>query len=1709
MFGFTKLYTKVVTLFVSLALCLTLATEAYAVPAIQKLVKVVQEDGSTLSVRIHGDEHFNWKTTEDGYAVAEKSGYFYYANYQADGKLEVSNQRVVINGRKQTPTSAIKKAQMGAIATNVMKTKRAEASSDSDDNLLGSTFPSHGDIKSVVILVEYYDVKFTVENPNQAFTNQLNQEGYSVEGAVGSARDYFYANSNGEFRGQFDVYGPYQLSQPQRYYGGNSSAGGDLRGPEMIEEAVELADRDGVDFSQYDFDGDGFIDNVFVYYAGRSEAEGGGADCVWPHKWNVTNKPVFDGKKLDVYACTSELRGSSAEEPIICGIGTFCHEFSHVFGLADHYDTSGSADGTSYGLGAYDIMTTGSYNNNGNTPPLHNALERMMIGWVEPEEIDSEGDITLAPINDGKVYKMSTDVEGEFFLFENRNRASSIWENYIPGEGLIISHVDQSEPYKPYWRSNRPNATPDHECFKFIVAGNVNLDYYSGWDKVPYPYKDLWFEANNNDEWSPNSNPKSTSWSGEVMPLQLTDIEKDGANINFKVSKATITPITGTVKNSYGDYVSSAMLTLTAEGGATSFSGMTDQSGVMSFFGAVIPNGTYTLTVKADGYSEYTKTFDLVQGIEVNVTLYSEEQATMREVKHHNGEFDHAVGSLYQFRPMAIITADMLKAHIGCALKEVRFYAAAPFQGQVIIQPGLYGGGWSPGPIDVTEADLGWYTVNFSGLDASGGDVIIQPNTDYYVKIMVMTATDPNPAIGMDNSTDASLYKYSSLVDQQGMSAQTIFENSGVSGNLLYSLCLSEESIYVAPTEFNTNPAYAEGIDLNVNESKSLVWAAVPANANPACDWTSSNESVVTVSGNGTLFGVGDGEATIIGTSVVDPSIKMEYTVDVKSREARAKGQVLNFKTNEGVSDVLLKFFQIENTPSETPSSSALAMLRSEDKFAVAPINARNLSMNSVVDEEEEYKTVTSGANGEYSIEGLTAGSNYMIVLDQDPIFDPWVSRSQLTSTPLVAYDANNADATTNNLNPFHLFANSLYGADRYTYFEGEPELNSVGDASAPMMYAIRIPASDLVDKIGHEITNSDAFVYNLADPYMEILIFSSVGDQTPVFEGGTAYGEVETIIVNGYHSFEFQNQDPIIVRPNTDYYAAVKMMGEMGAQSSADNGNDGYSNLIMTGKEFSSLTELGSDAKVDWQMSMYTKPREIDPVSRISISVDEAPFEPYVGAEYHLSATVTPATATYRDFVWSSSNEEVATIDADGNVVFLKEGSVTFYATSVKYPDVQGKLSTKVDLIQGTMGNVINSDGNRVAGAEVTFYATEASDVVSGAMQRVTYTRTSAAGVSVESDESGEFYIDLAPGIYEVEASHDGLMDYQGVVTIGYGMNETQVMMYQYIETLSDFMAYSAPEISGALGDESYNFIPYTYWTAEDLEGQVGKQITRLKALVIGGANIRFVIFPPDASTFIYRSELIEVPDATIEMVVHDIPSKYHIEIEEGKEYCIGYEVADYDKEAAPAVISTASPTIPGKSDCVVFRNQLTDLTTMYGESNGNWVLGFYVQDAEQIKGLDVTVGQHDAVVSWNPSTYEKFRVSYGVEGGSQKSITLTDCKYEFSDLDIATKYNFTVEAHEGGDSYVELFSSSFTTLDQKTTIPLAMLKAYDGYKAGEILNLKTLNTVSTDEVEWFVDGEKLPRNMMVLEAGKHKVQCRVTRGSQSFVTTRYISVE
>lgn len=762
-------------------ICWGVPSKICAAPAIPHTVTVTQTDGSTLEVLIHGDEFFNWRSTLDGKPIVAVEGYYYYAIYSEDGELSASDIRV--DGSNALSTrSSLPEFDIQSIAQKVSTKNRMNWASQKANTTQSTTRSSSdnlfvGEVSGLVILVEFTDVKFTIDTPNTAFTNQLNQEGYAVEGATGSANEYFKACSSGQFDGQFDVYGPYTLAHDQAYYGTNNVYGSDQNASEMIREAVQLAKADGVDFSKYDRDKNNLIDNTFVYYAGYAEAAGAAAETVWPHLGYVY--PVEDagnGYYVNMYACTSELRGNSGE--LIAGIGTFCHEFSHSLGLYDHYDTDYEENGTSYGLQNFDIMSSGNYNNNGNTPPLYNALELEMLGWNTPTTITQEMSI-VQPAFDATqkaIYKIETENEGEYFLIENRTNTEIVWDSFLASSGLMITHIDRSASTQSKWDLNQPNNDPTHECFKIVSAANLPLNTYDNLTKALYP-------ISTNNAFTPNSTPKAVSWAGVDLPWGINNITS-GSNesISYDIEKSQSKLLSGTVTNAVTSLpVAGATITLSSQG--TTYTTTTLSSG---WYEIDVPLGlTYTLTASLEGYEQYSQEVTLLEALTLNFTLKSRTTA----LGYHNNN-----GYRYYYMENTIFSgiqlpANMLEPYVDNKVDFIRFYTENSSTGKIY----LYANN--------TQVVSLSYEANISGndywvsLDLSESDLKIEKETAYTLFISIKDATDGFYKIYIDENSSLTNKDYNLITTTPSNSNSwgTLYDNTEDTSNIKMEIQVTNE----------------------------------------------------------------------------------------------------------------------------------------------------------------------------------------------------------------------------------------------------------------------------------------------------------------------------------------------------------------------------------------------------------------------------------------------------------------------------------------------------------------------------------------------------------------------------------------------------------------------------------------------------------------------------------------------------------------------------------------------------------------------------------------------------------------------------------------------------------------------------------------------------------------------------------------------------
>ena len=481
----------------TLALLLAGVLAARAVPAYPRPVTVVQPDGSTVVIQLHGDENFHWITDETGeYMARDEQGFL---------------RRV---SKAEIDARAASAPFKGSFRRNYEPQR--------------SSSISLGERKFLVVLIEFSDLSF--KKSRQDFYNLTNQVGYN---GTGSVYDYYTFQSQGKLQPEWDVFGPVKVSGKMADYGGNDYSGNDKNPDGLLAEALKLIDSQ-VNYKDYDNDGDGYVDNVFYFFAGYSAAEGGGDDCIWPHEWSLRanySSLVLDGVRFDSYACASELTGTKGSN--ITGIGACCHELGHALGLPDFYDTNYYTNGQAeYTPGPFSLMDAGCYNNDSRTPPNLSAMERYMLEWMEePETLGQTGPYSLESITSNTAYMLPSDVNGEYFIFETRDGTG--WDAYIntyfpstPVQGLVVYQVDQSNNKvsgntraSSLWNyGNKINAFASHPCYRIIPA------------KDSYRHDRWVFPCGTITEYTPEA------WSEKQLDYTLRDISFSDGKVSFTLA---------------------------------------------------------------------------------------------------------------------------------------------------------------------------------------------------------------------------------------------------------------------------------------------------------------------------------------------------------------------------------------------------------------------------------------------------------------------------------------------------------------------------------------------------------------------------------------------------------------------------------------------------------------------------------------------------------------------------------------------------------------------------------------------------------------------------------------------------------------------------------------------------------------------------------------------------------------------------------------------------------------------------------------------------------------------------------------------------------------------------------------------------------------------------------------------------------------------
>ena len=552
---------KQLSLIICLMLCslTTWAAKAESIP-----VQVRQADGSVITVILCGDEHINWYTTLDGVLLVQGADNNYYI-----GKVEKSGNLIATkqlaheaHTRSQAELNLIAKQDKEKFFAYVNKI--AEESENAYDNspltrgpIIDSGykgvpyFPHTGSPKALVILAEFQDTTFTIQDTKNVFTNYLMNENhfsdkrYNQDQNYKGVRGYFKDCSYGKFTPVFDVVGPIKLPKAHAVYG----AGND-RMDLLLADACAAVDG-MVNFADYDANNDGIVDLVYVIYAGHSANTSGNKDTnIWPKSGTITISNKFDGKSIRRYGVSNELNGSektSKSNKKINGIGLFCHEFSHTLGLPDIYAYNTDAENQdNQGMEYWDIMDGGTGIRGGRVPASYLAWEREVMGWMKIDEL--KNDITINNLksidNGGKAYKIvNPKNSNEYIVLQSIQKGAwnQGWGDNTYGKGLFAYRISYKSGKVnifdyPNNLKGKPRVIPIPADGKILAAANAGgkLNVYTAQlNGDPYPYNGI------------NKIDKFTMYDGTILKWSIFDIVENDAEryVSFKFKNNETTGI--------------------------------------------------------------------------------------------------------------------------------------------------------------------------------------------------------------------------------------------------------------------------------------------------------------------------------------------------------------------------------------------------------------------------------------------------------------------------------------------------------------------------------------------------------------------------------------------------------------------------------------------------------------------------------------------------------------------------------------------------------------------------------------------------------------------------------------------------------------------------------------------------------------------------------------------------------------------------------------------------------------------------------------------------------------------------------------------------------------------------------------------------------------------------------------------------------------
>lgn len=491
-----------------------------AVPARPAPIDIQQPDGTMLTIKLVGDEREHWTTTTDGYQIMRnKSGVYEYTGFLKSGKVVSSGVKVNnVDSRSGNEVDYLKNKSKTILRTGTSNAVLPASSVLKSGSAIASGFPNKGSRKFLMILANFSDTQTSYTQTN--FDNLMNETGYN---GTGSFKDFYFENSNGLLTITTTVTQWVTVPKTHDYYGVEANWS------EFVMDAVKAADAAGLDFSQFDNDGDKVVESIGVIHQGTGKEVSGKDTDIWSHSYNLGKYSAaartFDGVKVMDYTCQPEIYTTQG---LMSPIGIICHEFGHALGVPDFYDTADYASND--GTGKWDLMSIGSYNGvngiEGCLPAHFNPYLKVYLGWMTVNQLTSPQAITQVPTVTGttipyavntEILKVNSYTPGEYFLLETK--ALNGFDKGLPGAGLLIYRVNENQ-INENWDKNRVNVGGNQGLYPVVAGTGINTA------SCLFPYL-------TKTSFTDDSTPNSLDLGGNTTSKSITNIMRSGANIKF------------------------------------------------------------------------------------------------------------------------------------------------------------------------------------------------------------------------------------------------------------------------------------------------------------------------------------------------------------------------------------------------------------------------------------------------------------------------------------------------------------------------------------------------------------------------------------------------------------------------------------------------------------------------------------------------------------------------------------------------------------------------------------------------------------------------------------------------------------------------------------------------------------------------------------------------------------------------------------------------------------------------------------------------------------------------------------------------------------------------------------------------------------------------------------------------------------------------